>query len=255
MPDTAGNCPPWHRDCNGVNCERYREAASARLDGEPLSLPAAALEDHLAACSDCAGWLATAERAGRALRISGLTPPDLSAQILHRVVLPASRLAWRRRLLRAGLAALGFVQWALAMPALFGDNPGVRAGMPMGAHAAHESAAWNLAMGVAFLAVAVKPARAVGTLPILGTFVGVLAVLSVPDLLAGAVGTARLASHAGVLAGLVLVALISRWARLPAPRPVIAGKPADGAAAAGLPGPRKGSAPGRRGGSGRRGVA
>jgi predicted anti-sigma-YlaC factor YlaD len=202
-----------------MTCERYREAASARLDGEPSPVPAAALEAHLAVCTDCAGWLAAAERSGRALRISGLTPPDLSAEIMRTVVRPAGRLARRQRLVRLGLAALGFVQWALAMPALFGHNVAMRGGMSMGAHAAHESAAWNLAMGAAFLAVAVKPARAVGTLPILGTFVGVLAVLSVPDVLAGAVEAGRLASHAGVLAGLVLVALVSRWSRLPAPRP------------------------------------
>jgi predicted anti-sigma-YlaC factor YlaD len=202
-----------------MTCERYREAASARLDGEPSPVPAAALEAHLAVCTDCAGWLAAVERSGRALRISGLTPPDLSAQIMHDVVLPAGRLARRQRLVRLGLAALGFVQWALAMPALFGHNVAMRGMSSMGAHAAHESAAWNLAMGAAFLAVAVKPARAVGTLPILGTFVGVLAVLSVPDVLAGAVEAGRLASHAGVLAGLVLVALVSRWSRLPAPRP------------------------------------
>lgn len=202
-----------------MTCERYREAASARLDGEPSPVPAAALEAHLAVCTDCAGWLAVVERSGRALRISGLTPPDLSAEIMRDVVLPASRLARRQRLVRLGLAALGFVQWALAMPALFGHNVAMRSGMSMGAHAAHESAAWNLAMGAAFLAVAVKPARAVGTLPILGTFVGVLAVLSVPDVLAGAVEAGRLASHAGVLAGLVLVTLMSRWSKLPAPRP------------------------------------
>ncbi|HET6210898.1 MAG TPA: zf-HC2 domain-containing protein [Jatrophihabitans sp.] len=225
-----------------MNCERCREAASARLDGEPSPVPAAALEAHLAACTDCAGWLAAAERSGRALRISGLTPPDLSAEILRRVVLPAGRLARRQRLLRAGLAALGFVQWALAMPALFGQNLAMRGGMSMGAHAAHESAAWNLAMGAAFLAVAVKPARAVGTLPILGTFVGVLAVLSVPDVLAGAVEAARLASHAGVLAGLVLVALMSRWSRLPAPRPNRTAERPDGPALPGLARRRRGVA-------------
>nr|MDQ2839026.1 hypothetical protein [Actinomycetota bacterium] len=38
-------------------------------------------------------------------------------------------------------------------------------------------------------------------------------------LLAGAVEAARLASHAGVVAGLVLVALMSRMERLPAPGP------------------------------------
>jgi predicted anti-sigma-YlaC factor YlaD len=200
-----------------MSCARYREAASARLDGEPLGMSAAALEHHLTGCAECAGWLAAAERAGRGLRISGTTPPDLSGRILRQVVLPAARLSRRRWLVRAGLALLGFVQWALALPALFGQNVAMQPAMSV--HAAHESAAWNLAMGASFLAVAVKPARAVGTLPILATFVTVLSVLSVPDLLAGAVEAARLASHAGVLAGLVLVAVLSRAERLPVPGP------------------------------------
>ena len=108
----------------------------------------------------------------------------------------------------------------------------------MGVHAAHESAAWNLAMGASFLAVAVKPARAIGTLPILATFVTVLSVLSIPDLLAGAVEAARLASHAGVLAGLVLVAVLSRSERLPVPGPAVgqgrSGRPAAVAAGCGV---------------------
>lgn len=199
-----------------MSCARYREAASARMDGEPLGVSPTALEHHLASCPDCAGWLAAAERAGRSLRISATMPPDLSQQIIGRVVLPQRRLARRQRLVRTGLLLLGFVQWALALPALFGQNLAEHS-MAMGTHAAHESAAWNLAMGASFLAVAVKPARAVGTLPILATFIGVLSVLSVPDLVAGAVEPARLASHLGVLAGLVLVALLSRAAKLPAP--------------------------------------
>jgi predicted anti-sigma-YlaC factor YlaD len=213
-----------------MTCARYREGASARLDGEPLGMSATALTNHLAACADCAAWLAAVERAGRKLRVSGQTPPDLSGQILRQVVLPAARLARRRRWLRIGLVLLGFVQWALAMPALFGQNVAMQAGVAMGTHAAHESAAWNLAMGASFLAVAVKPARAIGTLPILATFVTVLAVLSVPDLLAGAVEAARLASHAGVAAGLVLVLWMSRLERLPTPLPELAAAPNPGTA-------------------------
>lgn len=202
-----------------MTCARYREGASARLDGEPLGMSSTALANHLEICADCAAWLATAERAGRSLRVSGATAPDLAERILRQVVLPSARLAHRRQLLRGGLIALGFVQWALAMPALFGENIGMHAGMAMGAHAAHESAAWNLAMGASFLAVAVKPVRAIGTLPILATFVTVLSVLSIPDVLAGAVEVTRLASHAGVLAGLILVALMSRAERLSTPSP------------------------------------
>jgi predicted anti-sigma-YlaC factor YlaD len=193
-----------------VNCDRFREAASARLDGEPIGVSASAVEHHLATCTDCAGWLELATAAGRSLRVTAHTPPDLSATILDDVVLPAARVARRRRRLRISLALLGFVQWALAMPALFGDTVGMRMAM----HASHETAAWNLALGASFLAVAVKPARAVGTIPILATFVAVLGALSLPDLAAGVVEGARLASHAGILVGLILVTLLSRSERL-----------------------------------------
>lgn len=184
-------------------------------------MSASALEGHLACCVNCAAWLEAATRAGRALRVSGVTPPDLSATILDEVMLPAARLSRRRRWLRVGLAMLGFVQWALVMPALFGDSIGVHGAMVMSTHAVHESVAWNLAMGASFLAIAVKPGRAVGTVPILTTFVVVLAVLSVPDVITGAVGPARLASHLGVVAGLLLVALLSRAERLPSPGSVV----------------------------------
>jgi predicted anti-sigma-YlaC factor YlaD len=175
-------------------------------------MSASALEHHLAVCTDCARWLETAVAVGRSFRVSGHTPPDLSESILDQVVLPAAGVAARRRVLRLSLALLGFVQWALATPALFGDAATARAAAHLGMHASHESAAWNLALGAAFLAVAVRPTRAAGTIPILATFIGVLALLSLPDLVAGAV--ARLASHAGVVLGLVLTTLLARSERL-----------------------------------------
>lgn len=197
-----------------MTCERYREAASARLDGEPIQLPASALDHHLSTCLDCAAWLETASRIGRSIRVTGHTPPDLSGAILHDVVLPTARVRRRRISLRLGLGALGLLQWALATPALFGDSVGMRMAM----HASHESAAWNLALGASFLAVAVRPSRAVGALPILATFVGVLAVLSAGDIAAGLVDGTRLASHLGVVAGLVLVVFAARSERvLPPP--------------------------------------
>lgn len=196
-----------------MKCARYREAASARLDGEPLGLSSSALDHHVASCVDCARWLDSATRLGRSLRVTGVTPPDLADRILGQVVLPAARVGRYRRRLRLALGLLGFVQWTLALPALFGDS----VGMSMAMHASHESAAWNLALGAAFVAVAVKPLRAVGTLPILATFVGVLALLSIPDIASGSVPPQRLASHVGVVLGLILVALMSRSQRLHPP--------------------------------------
>lgn len=206
-----------HPTVLSMTCEPYREAASARLDGEAPGMPSVVLDEHLAGCQECSTWLATATRAGRLLRVSGATPPDLSEQILRDAGLPAARLLRRRRLLQLGLALVAVLQWALAAPGAWGANIGMDAAMHMGAHQAHESAAWNVAVGAALLAVALRPARAAGTAPILLAFVVVLAVLSVPDLLAGAVTGARLSSHAGVVLGLLLVAVLARAERVPTP--------------------------------------
>lgn len=205
----------------GMSCEAYREAASARLDGEVAGMPSVVLDEHLACCHQCSAWLAAATRAGRLLRVSGATPPDLSGSILRDAGLPAARLLRRRRSLQLGLVLLAALQWALAVPGAWGENIGMGAAMQMGAHQAHESAAWNVAVGAALLAVAMRPARAAGTVPILLAFVAVLSVLSVPDLVAGAVTGVRLGSHAGVVLGLVLVAVLARAERMPTPgRPV-----------------------------------
>ncbi len=204
-----------------MSCEAFREAASARLDGESSGMPSVVLDEHLAGCPDCSVWLDQATRAGRLLRVSGVTPPDLSAAILREAGLPAARLLRRRRALQAGLVALAGLQWVLALPGLGGQSVGMAA-MHMGAHQAHESAAWNVAVGAALMAVALRPGRAAGTVPILLAFVAVLSVLSVPDLLDGAVTAARLASHAGVALGLLLVAALARAERVPGPgRPAL----------------------------------
>jgi predicted anti-sigma-YlaC factor YlaD len=202
------------------------------LDGEVASMPSVVLDDHLARCQECSTWLAVATRAGRLLRVSGSTPPDLSEPILRDAGLPAARLLRRRRMLQLGLVLLAALQWALAVPGAWGENIGMDAAMhmgSMGAHQAHESAAWNVAVGAALLAVALRPARAAGTVPILLAFVAVLSVLSVPDLLANAVTDVRLGSHAGVVLGLLLVAVLARAERVPTP-----GRPAARSAGSGL---------------------
>lgn len=52
-------------------CHTFREAVSARLDGEPLGMPDRALEHHLDGCVECATW---SDRAARATRRARLAP-------------------------------------------------------------------------------------------------------------------------------------------------------------------------------------
>ena len=182
---------------------------SARLDGEPLGMSASALDAHLASCPDCAGWADAAARATRLARLDVRPVPDLSDAIAAAVTLPARRVLRRRHLLRLGLLVAGLAQLAIGLPALTGDS----IGMAMSAHGAHEAAAWNLAIGAAFVAAASMPRRAAGLVPLLGTFLVVLGALSVRDLASGSVTAGRLATHVAVLIGLVLLIALDRAER------------------------------------------
>jgi predicted anti-sigma-YlaC factor YlaD len=135
--------------------------------------------------------------------------PDLSADIAARIALPARRVLRRRHLVRFGLLLSGLAQLAIGVPAITGES----IGMAMSAHGAHEAAAWNLAIGAAFVAAAVVPRRAAGLIPLLGTFLVVLAALSARDLAAGTVTPDRLATHAAALVGLVLLIALDRAER------------------------------------------
>jgi predicted anti-sigma-YlaC factor YlaD len=182
-------------------------------------MSAAALDHHLATCTDCARWVERATRLTRQLRLGHADVPDLADTITTDIALPAGRVLRRRLWLRAALALVGIAQLAIAVPALPGDS----LGMSMSLHAAHETAAWNLAIGVALLACVLAPRRAAGLLPLLGTFVIALGALCVRDLAAGAVPVGRVATHLVALAGFVLLVALDRAERALPPRRVSAG--------------------------------
>lgn len=187
-------------------------------------MSAAGLDHHLASCPDCARWVEHATRLTRTLRLGAVDVPDLSAQIVAQAVLPVKRVLRRRLLLRIALGVVAAAQIAISVPALAGFG----IGMPMSEHIAHESAAWNVAIGVAFAAAALVPRRAAGLVPLLGTFVVVLAALSVHDALSGMVTLDRELTHVAALAGLVLLVVLDRAERALPPRSAPAvGEPAE----------------------------
>lgn len=189
-------------------CTPFREAISARLDGEPLGMPAGALERHLDSCPDCVAW---SERAALATRRARLAPapvvPDLTGAVLTALPreLPGAAAAARARLvdtgLRLALLAVGVAQAGIAWPVLV-TGPGAM-GAPT--HMAHETGAWNLAVAAAFLAVAAAPRLAAGALPFLVSFTALLVPVTLADLGAGHVHADRALTHLLLVAGVVLV--------------------------------------------------
>lgn len=205
-----------------MTCEHCREELSAALDGETDDAARAAVAEHLAACPSCARWH---QDAARVTRLARTASAETGLDVVPRVIgaAPAPRPRWRRTGPRAALGAVGIVQIGLGLLALLGADPGMSGGeMPVGemlgagmAHMSHETGAWNLALGAAFLTGAVWRRHLRGLLPALGAFIAILAIVSAIDLAAGRVEPDRVAAHLVLILGFVLSVVV---ARTPAPR-------------------------------------
>ncbi|MDK3256344.1 zf-HC2 domain-containing protein [Blastococcus capsensis] len=208
-----------------MQCSAFREAASARLDGEALGMSESALDRHLAACPGCAAWAAEAAVVSRRARLTSAPPvPDLTARVLIALPkeMPGVRAAARARLvgsaLRLALVAVAVAQAGLAWPALMSGTAAMSAPL----HMAHETGAWNAALAVAFVAVAARPRWAAGSLPFLSAFTVFLLATTVADLAAGHVHLDRALVHLLLLAGVVLICVVAWRGRPPRQRSALA---------------------------------
>jgi predicted anti-sigma-YlaC factor YlaD len=195
-----------------MTCSPFREALSARLDGEALGMPSRELDEHLVTCRRCAGWAGQAAVVTRRARLATAPPvPDLTAAVLGALPreLPGAAAAARARVtdsaLRLALLAVGVAQAAFAWPVL---SSGAGA-MSAPVHIAHETGAWNLAVAAAFLAVAAAPRLAAGALPVLGSFAALLLPVTLADLGAGHVHAERAVAHLLLFAGVVLLSAVA----------------------------------------------
>lgn len=199
-------------------CAQFRDAISARLDGEHPPMEEAALDAHLAACADCARWEADATALARVARVGPAEPvadrtPDIIAAAVARGLLGGDA-PYAKRQWRWVLAGLAVVQLTLALPELF-----FGAAAPAAVHVTHELGAWDVALAVGFLFAALRPSRAWGMLPLVAALVGCLVVTTGVDVAAGNATVAAEAAHALDLAGLaVLWQLAHRPAAAPRPR-------------------------------------
>jgi predicted anti-sigma-YlaC factor YlaD len=210
-----------------TDCAVCREELSAELDGEGDPARRPDVRAHLGACASCTAWR---EQAAVVTRLTRTAPAEAGPDLLDRVLPAAPRPSRRHLVGRAALAAVGVVQMLLGVAALVGlvghGGSTMLGGADM-AHMGHEAAAWNLALGAAFVVGARWPRHLAGLLPVLGVFIVVLAVLSGLDLAAGRVEPDRVAGHAVLLVGFALSLAVARRGprRGSGPAPRAAGTP------------------------------
>jgi predicted anti-sigma-YlaC factor YlaD len=196
-----------------VRCETFREALSARLDGEPGPVSAEVVDRHLTTCAECRSWYGRAGAMRQLIAVRAAPAvPDLTELILERSPAP-SDTKWPARI---ALGAVAFAQLTLAVAQFLGvatGMGGMSGGGSMMDHLTHESTAWNFAVGVGLLWAALRPRAAAGQLPLMSGFVAVLTVLSTGDLIGHEVNAGRILSHVLVVLGLALLFVVHRQNR------------------------------------------
>ena len=188
-----------------MECDRAREAISARIDGEDPGVPDGALDAHLAGCAACRAWQQRAHVTTRRARLGGpFLDRDLTGQVLAAIpVAPAGR---RLRLgLRGALLAAALAQLAITVPLLILGHD-----HDAGPHAAHELGSFDLALAIAFAIGAIRPALSAGLAWTCAIAAAGLAGTAIADLIGGQAIGADEAQHLVVVAGAVLLIWQSR---------------------------------------------
>jgi predicted anti-sigma-YlaC factor YlaD len=188
-----------------MRCSRFREAVSARLDGEDPGVPDDRIDPHLATCPECRAWAASAG-----------SLPALTEAPLERVAPDPGVLAALLDEARPRRGALVTVrEWRIALALisvvqLVTAWPGVISGGHASVHMAHELTSWDLGLAVGFLFFAWQPSRAWGALPLVALLVAGLAGASVLDLVSGNPLLGREAVHLLAVAGLGCLWMLAR---------------------------------------------
>jgi predicted anti-sigma-YlaC factor YlaD len=183
-----------------MECDRAREAISARIDGEDPGVPDGALDAHLAGCAACRDWQQRAHVMTRRARLGGtFLDRDLTGRVLAAIPpVPARR---RLRLaLRGALLAAALGQLAVTVPLLILGHD-----HDAGTHAAHELGSFDLALAIAFAVGAIRPALSAGLAWTCGIAAAGLAGTAIADLIGGQTLGADEAQHLIAVAGAVLL--------------------------------------------------
>jgi predicted anti-sigma-YlaC factor YlaD len=184
-------------------CDRWREAISARLDGEDPGIDRRLLDAHLARCPSCRAFAHAAEARPVA---ASLTPagdmPDLSRRVARMAAVADRAASWT--VARALLAVVALEIIVFSIPDLLGDEPGSGA-----VHTARHLGAFTVAYGVALLVVVVRPARARAVLPVAAVLAGALVLGAIVDLVHGRVPIIDESRHLPELISVILLWLVA----------------------------------------------
>jgi predicted anti-sigma-YlaC factor YlaD len=182
-----------------MTCERWRDAISARADGEELGVDERLLDAHLRRCPACRR--VAAEPIAAAPRLASSPPRDLPRRVARVAALADRASTWS--VVRVLLAVVAVEIIVVSVPALLGDEQATST------HASRHLGAFAVAYAVGLLVVVARPARARTMLPVAAVLAGALVITSVVDLDQRRIPLVDEAAHLPEVVSVVLVWLIA----------------------------------------------
>lgn len=181
-----------------VTCNEARELISARLDGETNAADHAAIDHHTAHCMNCHRYEQVAFDLRRALQLRAVEPATDDA--------PAVDLVGSLRtmsMLRTTLFVIGGTLVILNLSSI------VSPGGTTGEHLSRHDGIFGTALGIAMLAVAAKPHRAIGLVPLTSAIAVLMSIAATTDLVNGKANLLSESIHVVEFAGLICLWVIS----------------------------------------------
>ncbi len=191
-----------------LTCESGRELISAGIDGELHTEDERKLDAHLQGCTSCCAYQDDAFALRRALRLGVVDNHEAATTDVDLV---------------GSLRDVSILRYVLfvvgATLAILNASSIVSPGGSASAHLARHDGVFGTALGVAMVAVAAKPHRAIGLVPLTSTIILLMAIAATADLASGNTNPLGEAVHIIEFAGLMCLWLISGGpSRLPAHR-------------------------------------
>jgi predicted anti-sigma-YlaC factor YlaD len=190
-----------------VNCNDWNAAITALATGSTSRFETDEIRAHADRCPTC--------REHRDALLLGSGPSPRSPNLATEVVKAARRFdrAAVAPLLRAALVGTAAVMLAVHLPELFRGG-----GHDVAEHVGRHAAVCPVAFAVALGAVALRPSRARGLLPVTAALAAALLVTAAIDISRGITPIMAEADHLAEVVGAVLVWLTARSVSHPAPR-------------------------------------
>lgn len=190
-----GNQDAKYCDNTDMECEVARLAISAAIDGNRPVAPD--VELHLEECAACRRWQDAAHRLRRATLRPVAEDEVVSVDVSR---LPERFAAHRWVRFALAWAAVLLIVWNIVDMFATGSGSAI--------HLERHQAAFDVALGLAFLFVVWRPDRAYGMVPFAATFTLALTAAAVIDLSNGASTPLRESAHLLELAGLGLLLVL-----------------------------------------------